>query len=229
MTQRLRGVTESRQSSMVSLVISHSCRATTAMNSKVCEAQPPFFVFVHVWKALKGQWLRDSHCWVFVFSLEDRASFLRIAGEFRRGLRVDPAHRNFVLVGTKADMEQQRVISKEEAQGLASRLGMDYFETARTFESVSPVFMQCARLAMQNPPRIHHVLTSLLHVVCTFSLIPLLAHRFDSGSMFARLPRDVNLIIALFVWETRYSEFAYWMNIPHQIQAKPSVHKCVLQ
>ena len=35
-----------------------------------------------------------------------------------------------VLVGNKLDLEEQRVISKNEAQRIAQEHGMDYFETS---------------------------------------------------------------------------------------------------
>jgi GTPase SAR1 family protein len=52
----------------------------------------------------------------------------------------------FVIAGNKSDLEDQRVISKEKAEALASEMGVKHFETsAKTKLNVGEIFTQVAR------------------------------------------------------------------------------------
>jgi len=51
-----------------------------------------------------------------------------------------------ILVGTKADLEEQRAVSQEDARALATEFGMKYYETSsKNSEGVTEVFKELSR------------------------------------------------------------------------------------
>ena len=60
-----------------------------------------------------------------------------------------------ILVGSKCDLEYQRVVSKEEGKELARKWGCPFIEcSAKTSENIEEIFMQSLRHAMKITPTV---------------------------------------------------------------------------
>lgn len=97
---------------------------------------------------------RNSVGGLLVFDLGNRTSFDNIQ-EWHQEVRehVQPHPVLFVLVGHKSDREEtgERVVSKEEAEKLAGRLGMPYVEaSSKTGENVTAAFELLTRRIYQG-------------------------------------------------------------------------------
>ncbi len=66
---------------------------------------------------------------VYVFSVTDRASFDHLPGWVEETTK-NAGNINGILLGNKADLVDQRVVSREEAESYAQQLGLTYLETS---------------------------------------------------------------------------------------------------
>ena len=89
----------------------------------------------------------DGFICVYAVTLEQTFEAVRRFREhIVRVKDVDAADIPFVIAGNKADLEDQRVISKEKGDELAKEMGVSHFETsAKTKLNVAEVFVQVAR------------------------------------------------------------------------------------
>ncbi|XP_072016789.1 ras-related protein R-Ras2-like [Amphiura filiformis] len=109
--------------------------------------------------AMREQYMRTGDGFLLVFALTNRTSFDETYKFHRQILRVkDRDEFPMVLVGNKADLDHERVISAEEAQQLARELKIEYLEaSAKTRMNVDQSFMQLVKIirkfqAEENPP-----------------------------------------------------------------------------
>ncbi len=106
------------------------------------------------------QSLRESHYRgsvgaIHVFSVTSRASFEKVPNLSKEILRTQGVIPT-VLVGTKVDIEDERVIRKEEGQALAEELGAYYFETSASNEqNILAIFQRLVEVNIKSegPPR----------------------------------------------------------------------------
>lgn len=94
--------------------------------------------------AIRDNYFRSGEGFLCIFSITEEES-LNAAHEFREQiLRVKNDDRiPFVLVGNKADLEEGRVVSVEQAKELAASWRVPYIETsAKTRHNVDVVFNQ---------------------------------------------------------------------------------------
>ncbi|XP_015782054.1 ras-related protein Ral-A [Tetranychus urticae] len=93
--------------------------------------------------AIRDNYFRSGEGFLCVFSITEGESFAATS-EFREQiLRVkgDESSIPFLLVGNKADLDEKRVVSKEEAQRLADAWNVPYIETsAKTRANVEAIF-----------------------------------------------------------------------------------------
>lgn len=105
--------------------------------------------------ALQDQWMRDGRGFVCVFSITDRQSFEGIDKLYDKLLMIqDFDHVPCILVGNKIDLEDQRVVSKQEAKDLAEKLQMyTYIETScKNNQNVTEAFYHMVRAVRRTEP-----------------------------------------------------------------------------
>ena len=84
--------------------------------------------------ALRDQWIRDSEGFVLVYSITDRQGFEQIEAIKESIDRVKEGEVGELfpisVAGNKADLEDARVVRREEGERLAGRVGGAFFETS---------------------------------------------------------------------------------------------------
>uniref|UniRef100_A0A8D3EBY7 RAS related n=1 Tax=Scophthalmus maximus TaxID=52904 RepID=A0A8D3EBY7_SCOMX len=114
--------------------------------------------------AMREQYMRSGEGFLLVFALNDRGSYHEVQKFHTQVLRVkDRDDFPIVLVGNKADLEQQRVISREDAQAFASDNGIHYMESsAKNRYNVDESFLELVKIIRRfqemesTPPAAHH-------------------------------------------------------------------------
>ena len=88
---------------------------------------------------------------LLVFDLTDRRSFETVSQWLDDARRLASADIVVVLVGNKADLDQRRQVSGQEAVRMASQFDIPYVETsAFSGAGVEDVFMRCASSILAN-------------------------------------------------------------------------------
>lgn len=114
--------------------------------------------------AMREQYMRSGEGFLLVFALNDRGSYHEVQKFHTQILRVkDRDDFPMVLVGNKADLEQQRVISREDAQAFARENRIHYMEaSAKNRYNVDEVFLELVQIIRRfqemesPPPPAHH-------------------------------------------------------------------------
>ncbi|KAJ0172046.1 hypothetical protein K1T71_012019 [Dendrolimus kikuchii] len=98
--------------------------------------------------AMREQYMRSGEGFLLVFSVADHASFDELYKFHKQILRVkDRDEFPMLIVGNKADLEVQRVVSLEEAQALSRQLKVGYIEcSAKARMNVDQAFHELVRL-----------------------------------------------------------------------------------
>ncbi|KAG5279958.1 hypothetical protein AALO_G00083410 [Alosa alosa] len=97
--------------------------------------------------AMREQYMRSGEGFLLVFALNDRGSYNEIQKFHTQILRVkDRDDFPMVLVGNKSDLDQHRVISREEAQAFARENRIYYMESsAKNRYNVDEAFLEVVR------------------------------------------------------------------------------------
>jgi len=107
-------------------------------------------------RSIVASYWRGADGVLLVFDVTERASFDAVktwAEDIDRYAR--PAVQK-ILIGNKSDMERKRVVSYEEANNLARRLGIVYFETsAKSSNGVQDAFEAISNQVAENYQSIH--------------------------------------------------------------------------
>ncbi|XP_054774340.1 ras-related protein R-Ras2-like [Lytechinus pictus] len=113
--------------------------------------------------AMREQYMRTGDGFLLVFALSNRTSFDEIYKYHRQILRVkDRDEFPMILIGNKADLEDSRVVSAQEAKELGNELKLKYLEaSAKTRMNVDDSFFELVRRirkfqADENPPITAH-------------------------------------------------------------------------
>ncbi len=125
----------------------------------VLKFQPPFSSFSplclsSLFRSVTRSYYRNSVGGLLVFDITNRASFDHIE-EWHTEVceRVQPQKVLFILVGQKDDRDAkgERVVSREEAEKLAGKLGVAYVEvSAKTGHNVKDAFELLTRRVYQG-------------------------------------------------------------------------------
>ncbi|XP_076063682.1 ras-like protein 2 isoform X2 [Oratosquilla oratoria] len=109
--------------------------------------------------AMREQYMRSGEGFLLVFSVTDRASFEEMLRFHKQILRVkDRDEFPMLMVGNKADLEHQRLVSTEEAHTLARQFKIPYIEcSAKIRMNVDQSFYELVRIvrkfqAAERPP-----------------------------------------------------------------------------
>ncbi|XP_062874861.1 ras-related protein R-Ras [Trichomycterus rosablanca] len=97
--------------------------------------------------AMREQYMRSGEGFLLVFALNDTGSYNEIQKFHTQILRVkDRDDFPMVLVGNKSDLEQQRVVSREEAMSFARENRIHYMESsAKNRYNVDEAFLEVVR------------------------------------------------------------------------------------
>jgi len=97
---------------------------------------------------MREQYMRSGEGFLLVFSLADRRSFEDAARFHKEILRVkDRDEFPVMLVGNKADLDSQRMVTSEEVHVLAGQLKAPYIEcSAKMRMNVDQAFHELVRL-----------------------------------------------------------------------------------
>jgi GTPase KRas protein len=86
-----------------------------------------------------------------MYSMASRSTFDRLEVFHQAVRRAKKIHPILMLVGNKADMADEREVSKEEGAALARQLGCEFVETsAKTAQNVEQVFTSLVRALRQT-------------------------------------------------------------------------------
>lgn len=102
--------------------------------------------------ALRDQWVREGEGFLLVYSIVSRPTFDRIERFKNQITRVkDEPNVPTMLVGNKCDKADEREVSFEEGQALASRLGCQFVETsAKTCVNVDKAYLNVVRMIREQ-------------------------------------------------------------------------------
>eukprot|EP01089_Gocevia_fonbrunei_P006227 TRINITY_DN1680_c0_g1_i1.p1 TRINITY_DN1680_c0_g1~~TRINITY_DN1680_c0_g1_i1.p1 ORF type:complete len:201 (+),score=44.19 TRINITY_DN1680_c0_g1_i1:56-658(+) len=109
------------------------------------------------WTALASQWIRFGQGFLLLYSITSRHSFDEVPRLRSQIMMVkdcdDSDAPPMVLVGTKADLADDREVPTQEAEQLAKSWGIDFCETsARTRLNVTEPFFQVVRKIRCDSP-----------------------------------------------------------------------------
>ncbi|KAJ7758428.1 ras protein [Mycena olivaceomarginata] len=89
---------------------------------------------------------REGEGFILMYSMASRSTFDRLEVFHQAVRRAKKIHPILMLVGNKADMADEREVSKEEGAALARQLGCEFVETsAKTAQNVEQVFTSLNR------------------------------------------------------------------------------------
>ncbi|CAH2240179.1 ras-like protein 2 [Pararge aegeria] len=109
--------------------------------------------------AMREQYMRSGEGFLLIFSVADHASFEELFKFHKQILRVkDRDEFPMLMVGNKADLEHQRLVTLDEAQALSRQLKIPYIEcSAKARMNVDQAFHELVRQVrrFQETERIH--------------------------------------------------------------------------
>ncbi|KAL2122044.1 hypothetical protein VTJ04DRAFT_2499 [Mycothermus thermophilus] len=102
--------------------------------------------------AMRDLYMKSGQGFLLVFSISSRASFDELEGLRDDIIRIkDDEKIPIVIVGNKADLEDQRAVDRVKAFSLSQRWDVPYYEaSARTRTNVDEAFTHLCRLMLQR-------------------------------------------------------------------------------
>ena len=89
---------------------------------------------------------------IFVYSIDNKNSFEIIKQRIKKIKEDCNDNTHYILVGNKMDLNNNRVISKEEGSELAKNEKIDFFieVSAKTGENIENIFFEAAKILYKN-------------------------------------------------------------------------------
>ena len=92
-------------------------------------------------RSIRKNYYSNSCCALIVYDVTDESSFNSVKQWIEDSQTYGRNDIHLVLVGNKIDLKDQRKISKEDGQNLATQYGMDFYESsALTGENINNIF-----------------------------------------------------------------------------------------
>jgi len=128
----------------------HSSIFSIRVKKKQAKNQPLIFLDQDPeWASMMSRMYRVSQAYLLFCDLTNRASFEDLNNQRDQIIRMkdmDPKDIVILLVGTKCDLTEERVVEAEELMELAETWGVKYFETsAKERINVEEVFFEAVR------------------------------------------------------------------------------------
>jgi small GTP-binding protein len=105
--------------------------------------------------AMRDLYMKDGQGFVLVFSIVAKSTFTDLNDIRDQIVRVkDTDHFPSILVGNKCDLEDQRVVQRNDAQDLASKWGSSFMEcSAKTATNIQELFLDLIRQINATKPK----------------------------------------------------------------------------
>jgi Ras-related protein Rab-1A len=98
-------------------------------------------------RTITQSYYRGTHGFLFVFDITRRDTLVGLKDMIEEMINFGRPEVPSILVGNKADLENERQISYEEAEEFAYGFGMKYFETsAKTNANVYEIFLHLSKM-----------------------------------------------------------------------------------
>lgn len=124
---------------------------TVQIEDKRCKLQIWDTAGQVTFRSITKAYYRGSHGCCFVFDITRKESLAGLKEMIEEMVNVGQPDVPAILVGNKADLENERQVSYEEAQEFACRYGMCYMETsAKVSTNVSEMFLQLGKMVLNN-------------------------------------------------------------------------------
>lgn len=105
-------------------------------------------------RTITKSYFRGAQGILLVFDVTDRSTFNSVETWVEDIAQNADRHVNKILIGNKCDLEGSRVVKRSDAEALAERFKMPYFEcSAKLNLSVDEAFRELARLVVQREAR----------------------------------------------------------------------------
>ena len=101
-------------------------------------------------KRVRQSYLANAEAGILAFDVTNLISYENIDNWYKEIIAASPKI-SLIVVGNKIDLEDQRVVSFEEGEKMAKRLGLTYIETsAKTGENINDAFTMLALQIVKN-------------------------------------------------------------------------------
>jgi len=99
------------------------------------------------YRSMRDQYMRNGQGFLVVYSIQNKASFAEVTALRNQINRVkEVSHAPVVIVGNKCDLEEERVVQKNEGEEVAKGFQCPFFETsAKSNINVETSFFQLVR------------------------------------------------------------------------------------
>jgi Ras-related protein Rab-1A len=106
-------------------------------------------------RTITSSYYRGAHGIIIAYDITDEASFNHVRGWFQEIERYAQDNVRKLIVATKCDMENKRVVDRARGQQLADEMGVPFIETSsKNSQNVEEAFLMMAReiKSKQGPP-----------------------------------------------------------------------------
>ena len=103
------------------------------------------------YRSVTRSYYNISTCAIIVYDITDKQSFESIKTWVEECQKYNNPNIHLVLVGNKNDLEDKRVINKEEGEELALKFQMKFFESsAKTGNNINNIFLDACKIINRN-------------------------------------------------------------------------------